>query len=84
MPHYKQTTYTSAAEIKAAVSSGVRVFQHNSGCEVIKDRKGQYLIVWMKGTPQEHAIGLTWTDGVTLNGQACQFYSLHHADPANL
>jgi hypothetical protein len=83
MLHYKQTTYKDTAEIKAAVDKGVRVFQHNSGYEVIKDSIGQYLIVWMKGTPQEHTIGLTWTDGVTLNGRAYHFYSLHKDDPAN-
>jgi len=83
MTHYKQTTYNDASQIMAAVSSGVRVFQHNSGYEVIKGKDNQYLIIWMKGTPQEHAIGLTWTDGVTLNGRAYQFYSLHKDDPAN-
>ena len=83
MQHFRQTTYKDAAEIKAAVDSGVRVFQHNSGYEVIKDSIGQYMIVWLKGTPQANYIGLTWNDGTTLNGKAWEFYSLHKDDPAN-
>jgi len=95
MAHYRQTTYKNAAEIKAAVDSGVRVFQHNSGYEVIKDSIGQYdpsdrnqtsglyLIAWLHGTPQAHYIGLTWNDGTTLNGKAWEFYSMHEDDPAN-
>lgn len=81
--HCRQTTYTSAEHIKQAINTGRRVFWQNSGYEVIKDSAGQYLIVWLKGTPQAHYIGLTWNDGTTLNGKAWQFYSLHEDDPAN-
>lgn len=77
MHHFRQTTYKSAAEIKAAIDSGVRVFQHNSGYEVIKDSIGQYLIAFMRGTPWENYIGLTWTDGTTLNGKPEEFYSVN-------
>jgi hypothetical protein len=83
MQHFRQTTYKDAAEIKAAIDKGVRVFQHNSGYEVIKDSIGQFLITWLHGTPRAHYIGLTWNDGKTLNGKAWQFYSLHEDDPAN-
>ena len=83
MPHYRQTTYTSAEHIKQAIDNGKRVFWHNSGYEVIKDSIGQYLIAWLHGTPQAHYIGLTWNDGTTLNGKPEQFYSLHEDDPAN-
>ena len=75
MQHYRQTTYKTAAEIKAAVDKGVRVFQHNSGYEVIKDSEGQYLIAWLHGTSHASYIRLT--------GKPEQFYSLHEDDPAN-
>jgi hypothetical protein len=84
MPHFRQTTYTSAEHIKQAINTGKRVFWKNSGYEVIKDLLGQYLIVWLKGTPQAHCIGLAWNDGTTLNGKLCEFYSLHDDDPANV
>ena len=83
MTHYRQTTYKNAAEIKAVVDKGVRVFQHNSGYEVIKDSIGHYLIAWLHGTPRAYYIGLTWNDGTTLNGKAWEFYSMHEDDPAN-
>lgn len=62
-------------EIKAAVISGRRVFWVHEGYEVK---------AWRIGTPQEdwvvvchsngHAIGLTWRDGVTMNGREDQFF----------
>lgn len=58
-------------EIKAAVDAGKRVHWANTGYDVTKNCYGQYLIVWQK---DKNAIGLTWRDGVTLNGKPEQFF----------
>lgn len=58
-------------EIKAAVDAGKRVHWANTGYEVIETGSGDYLIVWQK---DKNAIGLTWKDGVTLNGKPEQFF----------
>lgn len=60
-------------QIKAAVDAGKPVAWQNPGYRVIKDRIGQYLIVneW-----NDYAIGLTWRDGVTLNGRPDEFFTL--------
>lgn len=60
-------------EIKAAVDAGKTVCWSNSGYRVIKDSKGQYLI---KCLMNNSMIGLTWMDGVTLNGEEKDFYVL--------
>lgn len=58
-------------EIKTAVDSGKRVYWANKAYEVIKDEIGQYLI---HCTINDHYIGLTWRDGVTLNGKEEEFF----------
>jgi len=63
----------SAAEIKAALAEGKRVFWVHSGYEVIRDSISQYLIIFK---PNGHAIGLTWKDGVTLNGNPADFFAV--------
>lgn len=60
----------NADEIRAAVDAGLPVKWANDGYDVIKDSIGQYLIVHSSG----HCIGLTWRDGVTLNGDPDDFY----------
>ena len=59
------------AEITQAVSSGAPVKWVNGNYDVIKDCLGQYLIVCRSN---DHAIGLTWLDGVTVNGRPEDFY----------
>jgi hypothetical protein len=59
------------SEIKAAVEAGRTVCWHNSGYRVIKDNLGQWLIIFI---PNQHCVGLTWRDGVTLNGKPEEFY----------
>jgi hypothetical protein len=59
-------------EIKEAVESGKRVYWSHSGYEVIKDRIGQWLIVCRFNSD---CIGLTWQDGVTMNGKESDFYT---------
>jgi len=58
-------------EIKQAIKDGHKVYHHNSNYKVIKDSIGQYLIVCESNN---HAIGLTWRDGVTVNGEPEEFY----------
>ena len=64
-------------EIKQAIADGHRVFWATLNYEVIKDSIGQYLI-WSRFN--DHYIGLTWRDEVTLNGEEHQFFI--HDDPS--
>ena len=60
-------------EIKSAVEAGKNVY-HGSGLyKVIKDSKNQWLI---KCTSNGYCIGLTHKDGVTLNGQESEFFTV--------
>lgn len=61
-------------EIKAAVDAGKVVHWANRGYTVIKDRFGEYLIAWRHGHADASYIGLTWRDGVTMNGTPTQFF----------
>jgi hypothetical protein len=61
-------------QIKAAVEAGQTVHWANSGYTVVKDRIGQWLIVWDLGGRSEHCIGLTWLDGITMNGAPEEFF----------
>lgn len=58
-------------EIKQAVQDGKTVHWSNDIYKVICDRHGQYLI---KCTVNDNCIGLTWRDGVTMNGKPSEFY----------
>lgn len=58
------------AQIKAAIAAGQVVHWMNHGYTVTKDRNGNYLTAYHNGD----CIGLTYTDGVTLNGQERQFF----------
>jgi hypothetical protein len=60
----------TAAEIKSAIDSGKKVCWHNPTYEVIKT-KDEYLI---RCRLNQHCVGLTWQDGVTLNGKEEDFY----------
>lgn len=57
-------------QIKDAIEQGKTVHWANNGYKVIKDSKGRYFIMFHTG----HCTGLTWLDGVTLNGKEEQFY----------
>lgn len=59
--------------IKTAIAAGKRVFWKNPSYEVIHDSVGQYLIVCHFN---DHCIGLTWRDNVTMNGKAEDFYTI--------
>ena len=58
-------------QIKAAVIAGKTVHWANDGYIVQVDNTGQWFILF---TRNNHYIGLTWLDGVTLNGKPEQFY----------
>lgn len=57
-------------EIKQAVQQGKTVHWANEGYRVLRDKFNQWFIVFHTG----NAIGLTWQDGVTLNGKEHEFY----------
>jgi len=60
-------------EIKQAVDEGKKVYWASLNYEVIKDKYGQWLI---HSKCNGHCIGLTWTDGTTLNGKEEDFFIL--------
>ena len=64
----------SLSEIKTAVDQGQIVHWRNEAYRVIKDARSEYHIAYMCGTKAENFIGLTHSDGVTLNGQESEFY----------
>lgn len=58
-------------EIKKAIADGKKVYCGNESYEVILDSVGQYLIY---RKINEYCIGLTWRDGVTMNGTEEEFF----------
>jgi hypothetical protein len=60
------------AEIRRAVDEGLMVHWQNHEYEVIRaSMHPSYLI---RSTATGHCIGLTWADGVTLNGKEEDFF----------
>lgn len=57
-------------QIKAAVESGQQVCWKNDCYRIVNDSIGQWLIQCSNG----HCIGLTWRDGITMNGKPEDFY----------
>ena len=58
-------------EIKQAIEDGLEVYWMSRAYQVILDSRGQYLI---KCLHNNHCIGLTWMDGVTMNGNENDFF----------
>ena len=58
-------------EIKAAIAEDKRVYWSTDLYEVILDHIGQYLIVCKSNG---NTIGLTWMDGITMNGEEKDFF----------
>lgn len=58
-------------EIKAAVAAGKTVHWKSSSYTVELDTAGQWLI---HCAFNGHCVGLTWRDGVTMNGEPGDFY----------
>lgn len=63
-------------EIKEAVLAGHTVYHHNPAYEV-KHHNGDFNIVC---SLNQYTIGLTWLDGVTMNGKPEEFYIGKRAD----
>jgi hypothetical protein len=60
------------AEIKQAIADGKKVHWSNKGYEVQRDKNGEYNIIYLANM---HCIGLTWLDGVTMNGKPEEFFT---------
>ena len=60
-------------QIKESVKNGIPVYWVAVYYKVLVDKKGQWLI---KCTLNGSCIGLTWADGVTLNGKKSEFFTL--------
>ena len=60
-------------QIKQAIADGKRVYWASRAYSVILDTCDQYLI---HCTINDSYIGLTWLDGVTLNGKEEEFFSI--------
>jgi hypothetical protein len=58
-------------QIKQALAAGHKVHWSNSAYDVIQDKIGQYLI---RCNLNDSCIGLTWLDGVTMNGDEDEFF----------
>lgn len=58
-------------EIKQAVNEGKKVHWSNTSYEVVKANNGEYLI---ECNLNKHCIGLTWMDGITMNGKEEDFF----------
>lgn len=58
-------------EIKQAIAEGKKVYWSDLSYQVIK-ANDEYLI---KCNNNNHCIGLTWADGVTLNGKESDFFT---------
>ena len=61
-------------EIIDAVNNGQTVFWKSPAYQVVKDKNHQFLI---QCQTNNNCIGLTWMDGVTLNGKEEDFYVAH-------
>ena len=59
------------SQIKTAVDQGKTVYWGNKNYQVIKNKFGDY-IIYMASNKNE--IGLTWVDGVTMNGAEEDFF----------
>lgn len=62
-------------DIKQAIAAGNRVYWSNRNYRVIFYPPTTYNIVYNEGVPGEHSIGLTWQDGVTMNGKPEEFFT---------
>jgi hypothetical protein len=58
-------------QIKQAIAQGYPVHWSSTAYDVIIDNVGQYLI---RCNLNDSCIGLTWRDGVTMNGDEDEFF----------
>ena len=72
-----------AEEIKQAINQGFRVYWANKSYQVIKGKgalAAEYLIKCDNG----NCIGLTWCDGVPLNGDPKKFFTTTTTTQSNV
>lgn len=62
-------------QIKDTVRKGHSVYWKNARYDVVNPTGDQWLIRFSASDYSESFIGLTWSDGVTLNGEESEFYS---------
>lgn len=60
------------AEIRRAVDEGLMVHWQSQEYEVIRSSMHPFYLIRSRAT--DHCIGLTWADGVTLNGKEEDFF----------
>lgn len=65
-------------EIKDAVEAGKTVHWATTAYTILKDQlrdgKHQWLIAYKRGQRDASYVGLTWRDGITVNGRPEQFF----------
>jgi hypothetical protein len=65
-------------EIKDAVEAGKTVHWATTAYTILKDQlrdgKHQWLIAYNHGQRDANYVGLTWRDGITVNGRPEQFF----------
>ncbi len=71
----RKGVFSTAQEIMAAVDRGESVYWHSLRYPVHKDHVGRYFIGEGPGM-----VGLTWADGVTLNGRVDEFFVMTRED----
>lgn len=59
-------------QIKDKLSAGIKVYWNNEAHEVTQDNKSQYFIT---NIYNQYSVGLTWLDGITLNGKESEFFT---------
>jgi hypothetical protein len=59
------------SEIKQAIENGDSVCWSHEGYDVLKNGNGWY---YVKCNRNNHINGLTWRDGVTMNGKESEFF----------
>ncbi len=65
------------AEIKEAVNKNIEVYYKSSNY-VITRSGDEYYIMSLGG--DEHTIGLTWMDGITMNGKEEDFFTMRSSE----
>tara|TARA_R110000796_G_scaffold20340_1_gene60665 strand:+ start:326 stop:535 length:210 start_codon:yes stop_codon:yes gene_type:complete len=59
-------------EIKQAIDKGDSVYWSHEAYEVLKNNNGWY---YVKCNRNNYITGLTWRDGVTMNGKESDFFT---------
>ena len=71
-PFFRKVFQMNLQQIKNELAKGNRVFWSNKNYEVIQSKYTQEYLVKCHLNDSFH--GLTWRDGVTMNGEPHEFY----------